>query len=394
MKHRTGAAALVTMLLGCGSAWAGEVQYGATSFTWSGYAKLDVLFSRFSEGEVAQGVGRDFYVPATIPVSAGGGKAYEAFDTHVKESRLVLRTATPLSTGEVVSTHLELDFIVNQGAANEQITNAYNPGLRRYFVTYGNWLLGQEWTTFMNLDNVPDTLDFVCYASEGAVLGRQPMVRYGGARWAVALENTETSLLTPAAAPATAGTGDGVLPDLASNIRFKVGRANLMLAGLLRQLRIDNAASAAGPAVRSSAVGGGASLSGRIGLGAADDIRFVLSAGTGLGRYVALGTVADAVLDDGELKAIPLLAGMFAYRHPWNPQWRSTVMLSQFDADNDTALTGTNVTRRVRSATVNLLYSPFSRLTLGMEYRHAQRELEDGRDGQLDRVQFSSRYSF
>ncbi len=55
---------------------AGEAKIGDTTLTWGGYVKVDALASRFSEGEVAQSTSRDFYVPGTIPVSAGGGDAH------------------------------------------------------------------------------------------------------------------------------------------------------------------------------------------------------------------------------------------------------------------------------------------------------------------------------
>lgn len=366
-----------------------SLQAQETKLTWGGYAKLDVLFSRFSEGEVPQSTSRDFYVPGTIPVSAGTGDSYSVLDLHAKETRLFVKTETDF--GEEVGrigSYIEFDFISGVVSGNEIVTNAYNPVLRRAYISYGHWLLGQDWTNFQNLGSIPDTLDFVAWPSEGTVFARQPQLRYTAGGFAIALENRETTVLPNGGGVAMA-TGDGLVPDVTARFSFKAGSAELALALLARQLSIDNLG---GP--DDDQFGGGASLSGKIGLGK-DDIRFMLTGGEGIGRYVALGTSTDAVLNaNGELEALGLAAGFVAYRHVWSEKWRSTVTVSVFQADNDTALTGTGVTKSVQSASVNLLYSPVPKITFGGEVRRAEREIESGADGSLDRLQFSAKYLF
>ncbi len=44
--------------------------------------------------------------------------------------------------------------------------------------------------------------------------------------------------------------------------------------------------------------------------------------------------------------------------------------------------------------TANVFYSPLPKLDIGAEFRHAVRELENGVDGSLDRVQLTTKYSF
>ena len=62
--------------------------------------------------------------------------------------------------------------------------------------------------------------------------------------------------------------------------------------------------------------------------------------------------------------------------------------------DNDTTLTGTEVTESVNSYQLNLLYSPVPKLTLGLGYLDATRELESGVDGDMSRVIFTAKYGF
>lgn len=373
---------------------AGGVKLGDTTVSVSGYVKLDMLYSRFSEGEVAQGPGRDFYLPNAIPVSGGNGESRSFFDMHAKETRLIVKSETPLD-GHKLGTHIEIDFIVNQGAGNELVTNAYNPGFRRAFITYDHWLLGQDWSTFQNMATAPENLDFVAFPSDGTVFVRQPQLRYTLGGLQIALENPETSVL-PGGGGAVAASNDARLPDLVLRYNFKLGDSEFAVAALGRQLAVKNPAAAGPPAVDAvddTATAAGVSVSGKIPLGG-DDLKFQITSGDGLGRYVALGTSADAVLNSGQLEAIGITAGYLAYKHAWNPQWRSTLTASHFSADNDSALTGAAVTAQVTGYSANLLYSPVAKLTFGVEYRHATREVESGADGSLDRLQFSSKYAF
>ncbi|WP_028008180.1 DcaP family trimeric outer membrane transporter [Solimonas flava] len=398
--NKLGIAAAAGVLFAAHAAQAAETKFGDTNVTIGGYVKLDVLASRFSDGEVGQGTARDFYVPSAIPVSGGSGESHSTLDLHAKETRLFIKTDTPVE-GHKLGTLIEFDFISGQisptinnaasGAGNENTTNAYNPALRRAYITFDNWLFGQDWTTFINLGAIPETLDFVAFPSEGTVFARQPQVRYTKGGFAIALENPQTTVAGVGA------TDDNIVPDVTARYGFKLGSAELNVAAVLRQLKIDNAAVAGPPAVPArddTAFGGGVSVSGKIPLGK-DDIRFMLTGGDGIGRYVALGTATDAVLDGTDLSTVPVYAGYIAYRHPWTSQLRSSLAISGLSVDNDENLVNTaTTTKTVYSAAVNLLYSPVKTLTLGAEFRHAHREVENGDDGNLDRLQFSAKYMF
>jgi len=366
----------------------------AVTITWGGYVKFDALYSRFSEGEVAQGTSRDFYVPGTIPVESATSESHDTLDFHAKETRLFVKAATQLENGDKVGAHVEFDFISGQYGGTEVVTNAYNPALRRAFLTYNNWTVGQDWSTFVNLGALPETLDFVTFPSDGTVFSRQPLVRNTNGALQVSLENAETTVLpnggvTPTNPVAT--TGDARLPDVVARVEF----GGLALAAIVRQLAIDNDAAAGGlPIIDDQTVGFGVSFSGKVPLGA-DDLRFMVTTGDGVGRYLALGTSTDAVVDaGGQLEAIGVTNGYLAYRHAWSGQWRSTLALSTLQVDNDAALTGTGVTKSVETAAVNLLYSPTPKVTVGVELRHATRETEAGAEGDLDRLQFATKYTF
>jgi hypothetical protein len=66
--------------------------------------------------------------------------------------------------------------------------------------------------------------------------------------------------------------------------------------------------------------------------------------------------------------------------------------------DNDVSLSaGTNALSPNKSSWSvlgNLFYSPLPKLDIGAELRYAERELENGTDGDLTRLQFTTKYSF
>lgn len=73
--------------------------------------------------------------------------------------------------------------------------------------------------------------------------------------------------------------------------------------------------------------------------------------------------------------------------------WRSNLALGYSHADLP-SFVSRNLTQDVHSAHINLLWSPLPQATIGLEYLYTMRELQDGRDGDLNRILFSTRYSF
>ncbi len=165
----------------------------------------------------------------------------------------------------------------------------------------------------------------------------------------------------------------------------------LRAAGLVRQLKYETTGVAA---VNDSTQGAALSLAGKINFGK-DDLRFAITGGEGLGRYVGVNFANDAVLTaNGELEAISGWAAFAAFRHVWNDRVRSTLMLSASDYDNDVLLTGGSANKSSWSWAFNTFYSPLAKLDLGVELRVAEREIESGASGSMRRVQAVARYSF
>lgn len=371
------------------------LQVSDTKFGFKGYVKLDAISSQFSEGEVGRTVGRDFYVPNQIPVFGGAGangKSRNFFDLHAKQTRFIVTTETPTGGENTLKGHLEMDFL-SSAQGDERVSNGYSPELRQAFFTYGKWMAGQAWTTFQDLGALPETADFVG-SSDGSVFGRQPQVRYTTGPWQFSLENSQTVLGgTGVGTAAPVESNDNVVPDLVARYTRKGDFGHVSMAGLARQLKAKNPNGAIN--VGDSKTGYGISVSGKIKVGRQDDIRFMLTHGSGIGRYMALNTGNDATLNTatGELDLIDITAGYMTYRHVWTDKLRSNFQLSAFSASNPDSITA-DATKKVASGLVNLMYAVNPKLDVGVEGLHASREVEGGAEGDMNRLHFTARYNF
>jgi len=358
---------------------------GKVKVNYGGYVKTDVQVTDFSDGDPfgLSTIINNFYIPSQLPVSANG---QGTTDLHInaRETRFFFTTQSIVG-GHKVGSHIELDFLVSTDG-NEVVSNSYNPRMRQAFFTIDNWLFGQAWTTFQNVGALPENIDFIGPA-EGTIFGRQPMVRYTNGPWQFAIENPESRITTNTGGTIT--TDDGFLPDFVARYNHKSELGTFTAAALVRELRIENEMFDA------STISWGISLSGKVNVGEKDDFRFMVNAGDGLGRYVAVGAVNGAVIDaNGDLDSIASYSGFASYRHFWNDRFRSNVTVGYFKADNPVNLTTTGVTDEIYSGHVNLLFSPVPNLTFGGEIMYASRSLESGLEGNMTRFQFSAQYGF
>ena len=355
----------------------------STEFAFGGYIKTDFINTWYMNGEVgSESPLRDFHLPSQIPI----GPRDENFgmDFHVKESRFNFDVTTRI-LGHEIHGFLELDFILSS-QGDEKVSNSFNPRLRHFYFEWDRLLIGQTWSTFQDVSVLPESMDFIG-VPDGTTFMRQSMVRYTNGNWEWALENPETTI-TPNGGGTRIVSDDGSMPDLVARYTFPLDGGHIKLAGLARQLDYDIGG------VSDSESSLSVSLSGKHAIGD-DDIRWMVTTGSGVGRYLGLNTANGAVFDAaGNLEAIDQTGWFIAYRHIWNAKWRSSFMYSALSVDNDTALTGTGVTSDVWSANVNLVYEPVPKLTLGGEIMFAEREIESGLDGDMTRFIFSAKYAF
>lgn len=378
---------------------------GSTRVKIGGFLKTVVSLSKWDDGSVAaNSLGRDFYLPSTIPVRAATpARSTTNNDYNAKHTRLWLNLDTTVA-GHSLKGYVETDFQTTANAApgitgggSERTTNGYNLALRRAYIQFDNLTVGQDWSTFQNAATLPETTDFVG-TTEGTVFVRQPLVRYSKklsemATLQLAVENGETQSATGPTLATTENDQDK-LPDFVARLNLKAGNADLALATVLRQLRVDSGA------VEDTAMGWGVSGSGKIVFGdkKQHDLRFMATYGKGLGRYVGLNFSPDAIISAaGQLETPRLFAGFAAARISLTPTVRTNLMFSYQDVNYPGGFAAgyfNTFNETAYSYAGNIFWSPAKGFDLGVEYRHGQRQLVNKAKGQLDRLEFAAKYSF
>lgn len=351
---------------------------GDTTLKFGGLIDLDVHATSLSDGAIASNsIARDFYIPGATPI---GGDGTDFTDFTAESSRFFLAASKPAGDGTVEG-YIEMDFL-GSAQGNELVSNSYSPRLRRAYVKYGNWLAGQEWSTFQNTSAIPESASFLIL-SDGMIFIRQPQIRYTKGNWMFALENPNTTTLN-------AGSRDeNLIPDVVARYNFSGVYGNVSVAGIARQLRADFGTS------EEQTFGYGLSVSGKLKAGESDDIRFNLVGGEGIGRYVGLAASRSAALDpNGKLEAIPSYGGLVAWRHPFGETARLNIGYSGLFVDNPDYLPAASTTKSVQSAFGAVLWDVAPKVTVGFELMHGIREVESGADGSISRFTFSTKYAF
>lgn len=350
---------------------------GDTTFKISGFIDADTHVTALSDGQIASNsIARDFYIPSATPV---GGDESTQTDLTAQATRFAL-TAQRQVNGKALTGHIEMDFL-GSAQGNELVSSSFSPRLRRAYIDYGNWRVGQEWSTFQNTSAIPESASFLAL-SDGMVFVRQAQIRYTNGPFQVAIENPNTTSLN------FGNQDENLLPDVVARYNFSGDYGNVSVAAIGRQLRADFGAQ------EEETFGWGLSAAGRVKVGEKDDIRFNITGGEGLGRYIGLAASRASALDmNGEIEAIGSYGGLVAWRHPFGDTARLNVGYSGLWVDNPDFLGG-GVNKSVQSAYAAVLWEPIEKITMGTELMYGVRELESGTDGSITRFTFSTKYAF
>ena len=361
-----------------------------TRFQFGGFIKLDAMYSDYSDGDRATAsIGDDFYIPSTVPI---GGESGSKFDMHAKQSRFNVKSTTDTDAGQINGL-LEIDFQLS-GQGDERISNSYAPRVRHAFLSWdysdtSSLLAGQTWSTFFNVSALPNTVDFVGPA--GTIFVRQAQLRWSkklsnGNAFHLGIENPSTGL--------NGGSNNydnNDMPDIALRFDGKTDSFTYSLAGIGREIHYKD--TIGGTAMDESEFGFALSGSAVWKFGA-DDLKVMLNYGNALGRYMGLQSYRDGSIDtDGTIELNDQMGGYIAYKHAWNSQWRSSLVLSASSSDNPDFVAGSTPSE-YQSAHINLIYSPAPAINLGAEIIYGEKTIENDDSGSMNRLQFMAMYSF
>jgi len=360
---------------------------------FGGFVRLGVVDSLDPIGST------DRFVTGTIPVSDDnlGVPFNEGFVISAKRSRLNWDMRLDSSVGQFRA-FVEGDFAGSTGSSDVL-------RLRHAYGQYNRFLLGQTWSTLMDIGAIPEDVDF-----EG--LNAQINVRQPELRWTKGLGNDiPFALAFEDPGPSiTGGSGISRFPDTIARVSKIRDWGHLHLGVIFRNI-VGIPVDADGNEISTestSTFGWGATFSGHVAVkrwDRRDNLKFQLNAGDGLGRYINdLGTVGgfDAIFDpEGQdLDTIGVFGGYGAFQHWWkrNPLGlfkavRSTfvygyVYVDQLDSMPD------NFYRSTQRASGNFLWSPIAEIDLGVEFLWGSRTNQDRKRATAKQFQFVATFRF
>jgi hypothetical protein len=339
-------------------------QVGDTTLKLGGYVKVDLIHDFDAIGS------KDSFDPRTIPTdgSEGSGTLMQA-----KQSRLNLDVRGPTSA-DPIHFFVEGDFFGTNGAFR----------LRQAYAEMGPVLGGQTWSAFVDVDAMPETLDFE--SPIGFPQLRLPQVRYtsqleDGDSFAVAVEDPNSEVVPPPAP----GEAEDVLPSLTARYIWKHARGHVQLGafGGMSSYRADSGGTDSVPLW-------GLNLSTQFAVAAEDSAIVQLTYGDGVGQY--RGGVTAGPDASGNLEAVPVAGVLGAYEHHWSEKFRSTLMYSWAEGDLPAGMPPAN-SERLQYLAANLIWQFCDRAWTGVEYLYGTNETFDGNDGAATRLQFAIRFN-
>jgi len=358
---------------------------GGTTYSIGGYVQLDAI------QDMRGDQGRTVDMTALPLRGSAAAKRKNTTTFSTRNSRLNFKTETPVED-TTVKTRVEFDFFTSEGS--ETFSNSARPRLRHAYGQVGNWLAGQTWSTFMDVDSLPETLEFT--GPSGQVFIRQPMIRYtlptgDKSSLAMAVENPQADARDAGGTVTALDRG----PDFAANWTTGGDWGHLSLRGLVRPLRVEDGSGEN----QASKVGWGAGVGGSLKLGKSDSVIYQVAYGKGVGRYIQDTNPAAAYTPSpAELRAHKSAGGFLGLQHGWGGSARSSFVVSATQNHNDegfaSAADFATLNERTREVHANFIWSPYKQVDAGLEYIWGQREREDGQKGDMNRLQAAVKFSF
>jgi hypothetical protein len=389
------------------SALCGAAKVAVVVMAWAAMspsnARAEVRLYGFAQLDYTQDFNRvdpdweDSLRPSKIPTSddqfGDDGNAVLS----IRQSRLGAEATTQAGDHEL-RVRLEFDFY-GVGDNAGQVT----PRFRHGYGEWGQFLIGQTNSVFMDIDIFPNTVEY--WGPNGMVFVRKPQIRWtflnsDHHRAAVALEDPGSDIDPGNVRELDPDIGANIVPseqypDLTGHYRYTGGWGYVQAAGILRNIGYETLGTPDNEPA-DDMMGWGINLTSNIRVGERSKFLLGVVFGEGIASYMNDGGVdiaPDGVPGDLEGEAAPLWGLSVYYDHYWSDRLSSSIGYSQVDLDNQSFQSG-DAFHLGQYASVNLLYTPADNLLFGAEALWGRREDFDGADGDDFRIQFTAKYSF
>ncbi len=280
------------------------------------------------------------------------------------------------------------------------------------YKAYGEWgwlKAGLDYTLWLNQASIPDTLDFegpniipeVRFTQASLKIPLQLDAKKRELFFTIGVEDAPGEITLQGLPAEMSSVTTDQFPAVIGKLSYEPDWAQIELGGLYRRLRAE------GKGYDQSVNGWGVILSGSMDTWENDSIILGGLYGNALGAYIqdtsGLGLDAAPTANQN-LKVIPAFGVWAAYQHWWAKSLRSTAtygyvrMDTDFDEWPSPPETGTY--KQTHYASMNLIWSPWPPLDVGLEYMFGHRTVTDrtavdgSTTGQNHRLQFTMRWNF
>lgn len=338
-----------------------------------------------------------------------------------RTSRIGLDAATPTKFGPLL-VKIEGDFNNNPSTGNtelygrvgdiytQQVTSSYGFRIRQAYGSFAGLLAGMTWSTFMDVDNSPETVDF--NGPIGATFIRQAQVRYTYAtptwgNFTVALENSDSYVLQQdvdangVGLPSATATNAGFsrMPDLVARWDGSFDWGSMSARAMTQEIRYQPAGSGNAASYRGYGLAATALVKMRDNQ---DYLSLGVTFGDGIGRY--MNYIEGAFYDPATKRIIVEEAIGAVVGYQYKPtDWLRVNLAGGFtrNFDNDyTAYARSigvdsgrfGINRMVRQVHLGPIFTPIKTVDLGVEGIWGDRETLKGEKGDMARVNFSAKY--
>jgi hypothetical protein len=342
-----------------------------------GYVKLDATVDFSGRPTDIENWDWATILPGVPADDSSAGKRKPQTYLTARTSRFGIQTSTPSKYGNI-GVKLEGDFNGPNGFQSENYTNSVLFRLRQAYGTMGGLLIGQTWTTFLDMGAYPDVVDFNGPGSIALV--RNPMVRYtfglaDGMNLAVAVENTRGQQYGP-------DDRFQQIPDLHANFTYnaKWGHLSLRAVGqdYVRQVGAPGAETNKSKFALSGAASGSVKFGG-------DTLVAQFAGGPSIGRYLFNTLGNEFVTGDthgfvtvdanGNIQTWTAYAYHVGFTHVWNNTLRSNLVWSQTfiqDPKIDGVAAAAPTQKDFSQAFVNTFFTLTKTVEFGVEYEYGQ----------------------
>lgn len=296
------------------------------------------------------------------------------------QTQIKMQSSFVTKSGQVVDAMVEFDFWGGNGKMR----------LRKAYVEFDRWLIGQTFVPFGDPDLWPNILEW-----EGPPSGvwvRKPMIKYFDTfknknwNYSISLNAPITDYIRVNDIEPLIEEANQTTPDFTLAFTHKKNWGHLRLSSILRSVQFKYIGE------QDNFIGYGTSFSGKYEKNL-NTLQFQLLIGKGISAYntSVQGFGYDGFPNiNGEVEATPTYGGWASYTYYFNPNWYSTIvagytryfsddaerLLIGFEDFDNVLLINGNIDNWHYYGIANLMYDPFERMTIGLELNYGNKTLD------------------